>query len=208
MIRLVFLTFYLLCLSSVKAQSFEGGILVGFTASQVDGDSYSGYDKLGFQGGVYISREMLPNIAALFEIKYTSRGARNPASEDNTGSYRLSLHYIDLPLIAAFKVKNYGSADIGLVPGYMFAAAGEDDAGRLPKDYLVDFHKFDLGLLLGLSIRLTQKTNVRLRYSYSVFSIRDIESAGAYYSWFGKIFGHSRGDFNNYLTMGVSYNLR
>lgn len=208
MMRFVLLAFYLLCISSLNAQSFKGGILLGFTASQVDGDSYSGYDKLGFQGGVYISNEILPYMAARFEIKYTSRGARNPASEDNTGSYLLTLHYIDLPVIAAFKVKNYGSADIGLVPGYMFAAGGEDDAGKLPKDYLVDFHKFDLGLLLGLSIRLTQKASVSLRYSYSIFSIRDIESAGAYYSWFGKIFGHSRGDFNNYLSMGISYSLR
>jgi hypothetical protein len=206
--RLALLTLYLLCLSSLNAQSFKGGILLGFTASQIDGDSYSGYDKLGLQGGVFITREILPYLDARFEIKYTSRGARNPASEDNIGSYLLTLHYVDLPVIAAFKVKNYGSADIGLVPGYMFAAGGEDDAGKLPKDYLVEFHKFDLGLLIGLSIRLTQKASVSLRYSYSIFSIRDLETAGAYYSWFGKIFGHSRGDFNNYLTLGINYNLK
>jgi hypothetical protein len=202
--------FFLLLLSSLglNAQSFQGGILFGFTASQIDGDSYSGYDKLGLQGGVFISREILPYLDARFEIKYTSRGARNPAAEDNTGSYLLSLHYIDLPVMAALKVKDYGSVELGLTPGYRFAANGEDDGGKLPDDYLVEYHKFDLGILLGLGIRLTQNASVSLRYGYSIFSIRDLESAGAYYSWFGKIFGYSRGDFNNYLSLGLNYTLK
>lgn len=193
---------------STTAQSFSGGILLGFTASQVDGDSYSGYDRLGFQGGIFVSREMLPYLNARLEIRYTSRGARNPASEDNTGFYLLNLHYIDLPVMAGLKIKNYGTADIGLVPGYRFAAGGEDDSGRLPDEYLVDFHKFDLGILLGMSVNLIPKLTVSIRYSYSIFSIRDLETAGAYYSWFGKIFGHSRGDFNNYLSLALNYSLK
>jgi hypothetical protein len=190
------------------AGAFSGGILFGITASQVDGDSYSGYDKLGLQGGVYITREILPYLDARLEIRYASRGARNPASDDNTGSYLLALHYIDLPVMAALKVRNYGSVELGLVPGYMFAANGEDDGGKLPKDYLVEYHNFDLGILFGLNIRLTQKASVSIRYSYSILSIRDLESAGAYYSWFGKIFGHSQGDFNNYLSLGLNYTLQ
>jgi hypothetical protein len=48
---------------------------------------------------------------------------------------------------------------------------------------------------------------MNVRYSYSLFSIRDQESAGAYYSWVGRIFGHSVGDYNNYLTFAVSYQI-
>jgi len=206
--KLVLIAIIFLCFSVSHGQTFTGGILLGLTASQVDGDSYSGYDKLGLQGGVFVSHQILTYLDARLEIRYASRGARNPASDDNTGSYLLALHYIDLPIMAALKVRNYGSFDIGLVPGYMFAANGEDDGGKLPKDYLVEFHKFDLGILLGLSIRMTPKASVSVRYSYSIFSIRDLESAGAYYSWFGKIFGHSRGDFNNYLTLGVNYSFK
>jgi opacity protein-like surface antigen len=193
---------------SAQAQVFHGGILLGLTASQVDGDSYAGYDRLGILGGVYVSTELTHYLDARLEIRYASRGARNPASEDNTGSYLLSLHYIDIPVMGALKIKNYGSFELGLVPGYMFAANGEDDAGTLPEEYLVDFHKFDLGLLLGANIRITPKVTVSVRYTYSIFSIRDLESAGAYYSWFGKIFGNSRGDFNNYLSLGLNYQLR
>jgi hypothetical protein len=206
--HLLFLVILTVNFSSSMAQAFSGGIVFGITASQVDGDSYSGYDKLGLQGGVYVTREILPYLDARLEIRYASRGARNPASDDNTGSYLLALHYIDLPVMAAFKVRNYGSAELGLVPGYMFAANGEDDGGKLPDDYLVEYHKFDLGILFGLNIRLVQKVSISIRYTYSILSIRDLESAGAYYSWFGKIFGHSQGDFNNYLSLGLNYTLR
>jgi hypothetical protein len=78
----------------------------------------------------------------------------------------------------------------------------------LPQDYLVDFRKFDLGTLIGANIIITQKISLDVRYSYSIFSIRDLETAGSYYSWFGKIFGNSRGDFNNYLTLQLNYQLK
>jgi len=192
----------------VSAQTFHGGILFGFSAAQVDGDSYAGFDKPGLQGGVFVSTPLTPYLGARLEIKYTGRGARNPASDDNTGAYKLGLHYIDLPVLATISIKQVASIEIGLVPGYLFAAQGEDDAGKLPEEYLVDFKKFDLGTLLGVSINISQKIAVNIRYSYSILSIRDLESAGAYYSWFGQLFGNSEGDFNNYLTLGFNYLLK
>jgi hypothetical protein len=195
-------------ISTLSAQDFHGGILAGFTASQVDGDSYAGYDKMGLVGGVYVTRDMTDWLQARMEVRYASKGARNPASEDNTGSYLLALHYIDLPVMASFRIKKYGYLQLGLIPGYMFHANGRDDSGTLPQDYLVDFRKFDLGTLIGANIIITQKISLDVRYSYSIFSIRDLETAGSYYSWFGKIFGNSRGDFNNYLTLDLNYQLK
>ncbi len=206
--QILLIIFSLACFSTVSAQSFRGGVTAGITASQVDGDSYSGYDKLGVLGGVFVSRDLLPYLDARIEIRYAQRGARKPANKDNIGTYMLALHYIDIPVMASFRIKQYGTADIGLIPGYMFAANGRDDGGKLPEDYLIEFRKFDLGTLLGVTINITEKASVSIRYSYSIFSLRDLESAGAYYSWFGKIFGHSRGDFNNYLSLAFNYRLK
>jgi len=190
------------------SQTFHGGLVFGFTASQVDGDSYAGFDKAGLQGGVFVNTALTSYLDAQLEIKYTGRGARNPASEDNTGFYKLSLHYIDLPVLLALKIKQFGSVELGLVPGYLFAAQGEDDDGKLPEEYLVEFKKFDLGTLVGIDINILPKLSLNLRYSYSILSIRDIDTAGAYYSWFGQLFGNSGGDFNNYLSFGICYLLK
>src|SRR5512133_3963332 len=164
--HLLLLVFILTSLP-VFSQEFQGGIFLGFIASQVDGDSYAGYDKLGVTGGVFVSNKILPWLNGRLEIRYASRGARNPASEDNTGSYLLALHYIDVPVMGEIGIKKYGFIELGLVPGYMFHANGEDDAGPLPQEYLVDFRKFDLGTLIGINVSVTQKISATLRYSYS-----------------------------------------
>ncbi len=199
---LVVLTF------SANAQRFNGGVTGGFTAAQIDGDSYAGFDKLGWQGGVFVETELVPLFDARLEIRYTSRGARNPAGDDNTGGYFLALHYIDLPVLAALKIKKAGAVEIGLVPGYLFALNGEKDNGILTADDKAAYHHFDLGTLLGFRVNVTAKLAVSFRYSYSIFSIRDLGSAGSYYSWFGQLFGHSKGDFNNYLSLGIHYQLK
>src|SRR5512145_2210779 len=132
--------------SELFSQPFHGGLIAGFTASQVDGDSYSGYNKPGIQAGVFVTAELLPWLDARMEIKYTSRGTREPAADDNTGSYMLGLHYIDIPVMASVKYRKIGAIELGLIPGYLFNAVGEDENGSLPDEYLVDFHKFDLCL--------------------------------------------------------------
>lgn len=189
------------------SQRFTGGITAGFTASQVDGDSYAGYNKLGFQCGVYVLAPLTPVLGGRLEIRYASRGALH-SGNDNTGYYRLGLHYIDIPVSATITVRRFGWLEAGLVPGYLFAAGGRDEDGKLPKDYLVEFRKFDLGTLLGATINLTGKLSLHLQYSYSLFSIRDPNVAGSYYSWFGKLFGHSQGDFNNYLSTSLCLQLK
>jgi len=200
----VFLTLVMICLPGFP-QPFHGGLTAGICASQVDGDSYAGYNKLGFQGGVYVTAELTGLLDARLEIRYASRGAVNPASKDNTGYYKLALNYIDLPIMAVVRIKKFGLVEAGLVPGYMFHAGGRKDEGSID---FGSFRKFDLGTLLGAGFQISPKLTVEVRYSYSILSIRDLESAGAYYSWFGKLFGRSRGDFNNYLTLGVSYQLK
>jgi opacity protein-like surface antigen len=202
--------FFLLISVSIAglSQHFHGGIVAGFTASQVDGDSYAGYNKPGLLGGVFISTSLTPIIDARFEIKYASRGARNPASDDNTGAYRLGLQYIDMPIVLSARIKQLGFIELGVVPGYLFAIRGEKDDGILTEADKAAYRKFDLGTLVGANINISKKITLNLRYSYSIFSIRDLESDGSYYSWFGKLFGHSHGDYNNYLSLGINYMLK
>lgn len=192
----------------VQAQPFIGGITAGFTAAQVDGDSYAGYNRLGFQGGVFVLSQLTPVWGARLEIRYASRGALYSVRDNPSVYYRLGLHYIDLPLSATASLGRYGSLEAGLVPGYLFAATGRDAGGTLPKDYLVEFRKFDLGTLLGVQVTLTKVLSLNVRYSYSLRSIRDPDLSGSYYSWFGKLFGHSHGDFNNYLTTSLCLRLK
>jgi len=189
----------------LSAQRFEGGLLAGITASQVDGDSYSGYNKIGLQGGVFVSTAFKKNFGAQMEIRYAGRGAQKITTTDDTEVYKLALHYIDLPLMATYTLKKKVVFDLGIVPGYLFAKRGEDNDGRIPKEFLVDFKKIDIAWLAGVNYKITDKLKANLRYSYSLRSINDFKDTFAYYSWIGNLLGYRTGDYNNYLTLGIYY---
>jgi hypothetical protein len=193
---------------SANAQVFHGGFLAGFTATQVDGDTYGGYNKAGFQGGVFVNARLSDLFNAQFEIKYTGKGAKKPVSSTDPDVYTLTLHYIDLPLLASVKVKQIGSVELGLVPAYLFSAQGEDNGGKFPSDYLVEFKKFDISSLIGININLFPKLWLNLRYTYSLTSIRPGEYPDGYYTWFGKLFGQKTGQYNNCLMAGIYYQLK
>lgn len=181
---------------------------MGITASQIDGDSYAGFNKPGVTAGIFIQYSFSERFQGDMEIRYAMRGAKNPKSDDNTGLYVMNLHYMDVPITIALKIKKIFSLEAGLIPGFLFSSGARDDHGTLPEEYLVDLRKFDLGSSLGCSVDITSKFFLRIRYSYSIFSIRDPHTAGASYSWFGKLLGHTRGDFNNYITTGLYYRIR
>jgi hypothetical protein len=189
-------------------QTFHGGIMAGITASQVDGDSYAGFNKVGLQGGVYVNTMLVGRLGARMEIKYAARGARKPVSSDDTQVYQLTLHYIDLPVMLHYDIYRITRLELGIVPGYLFDKQGKDNGGRLPESFLVAFRKFDLGSLIGISLILSDRFSLNLRYSYSLLSIRDPDKAGGFYGWFGRILGLNSGDYNNYLSFGLYCRLK
>ena len=64
------------------AQRFKGGVLLGICASQVDGDTYGGFDKVGLQGGVFVNTKFTKYWGAQMEIQYNAKGARKKTSND------------------------------------------------------------------------------------------------------------------------------
>ena len=189
----------------LSGQRFNGGLLAGVTASQVDGDSYAGFDKVGLQGGVFVNTMLADNLGLQMEIKYAGRGARKKTSENDPSVYKLKLHYIDIPLLLFYSVKNKYIFEAGLIPGYLFEAGGEDSGGDIPQDYLVKFRKVDFSWLVGFRYRINDNLSAGMRYAYSLVSINDYDYRVPSYNWLGNLFGYNIGDYNNYLTFGIYY---
>jgi opacity protein-like surface antigen len=198
---------YFLFFSPLSAQRFQGGVFAGLTASQVDGDSHAGFDKLGLQGGVFVNTRFNHNFGARLEIRYAGKGARKPTSSDDTEVYKLALHYIDLPLMATYTFKKKVIFDLGIVPGYLFAKNGEDNGGRLPDEFLIEFKKIDIAWMVGVNYKITKNIIVNVRYSYSLLPINDNVHAISNYGPIGNLFGYNTGDYNNYLTFGLYYQI-
>ncbi len=194
-----------------NAQRFEGGVLGGITASQVDGDSYSGFNKLGLHFGVFTKTQLNPHWGAQFELKYSGRGAfEGSFMPDQPRIYQLSLHYISLPLVAQFYFTDDIYFESGIAYGYLLGRRMYDNGGRVPDEQIKlvgDFKKSDLDGIIGVNYSLQENITIGIRYAYSIIPIRKRNTGYYYYGFIARMIGYTKGDYNNFLTVGVYYNL-
>lgn len=94
---LIFLTLFSI---SLNAQSFYGGIIVGTTLSQVDGDDYGGFHKISPLGGVYVRNTYNSNWGTSLGIEYKQKGSKDVSKDEYgyvTNYYAMRLDYIEVP---------------------------------------------------------------------------------------------------------------
>ncbi len=180
----------------VQAQRFNGGILFGITASQIDGDRYAGYNKGGLTGGVFVNTSFSNNLIAQMELKYIGKGAAAKNNIDNTGYYRAKLQYIELPLLLKYKLKRNFVPEAGLGLGYLFKAGLDlDGNGYYPYD--PPLNNYEISMLLGISYEAFTNFFMNARLSYSLVPIRRYETGLPTYV--------VSGFYNNVLSFSLYY---
>ena len=158
-------------LLALSQQRFTGGLLFGALTSQVDGDSYSGYHKSAFHGGLYVSRGLTPDLNFLVEMTYKPKGSRNPIDEamEGTDYYKLKLRYIEMPFIIQYF---YKKIDFNLGTGFAYLVDGKQEGfiaitGHLGKNQS-GFNKFDFIGTVGVGISIGDNWNIMARFTYSL----------------------------------------
>ncbi|MDD2307235.1 MAG: porin family protein [Prolixibacteraceae bacterium] len=183
------------------SQRFEGGVLVGLNASQVDGDNYSGYHKPGIALGGYVQTNLSRTVYAGMELKFAQKGSRNIDSLATDGQikYIMRLNYVDLPVYLGFRTGERISLLVGVSPGYLISGTEYNDYGKLTEQDQKAFSEFDLQGLLGFRFQFTKRLFVDLRGAYSVLPIRKQKGDPLWY-W-------RSNQFNNLLSTTVLYRL-
>jgi hypothetical protein len=186
---------------SVFSQRFEGGVLVGLNATQVDGDNYSGYHKPGIALGGYVQTNLSRTVYAGMELKFAQKGSRNIDSLAIQGQikYIMRLNYVDLPVYLGIHTSERISLLVGVSPGYLIRGTEYNDYGKLSEQDQKAFSEFDLQGLLGFRLQLTKRLFVDLRGAYSVLPIRKQKGDPLWY-W-------KSNQFNNLLSTTVLYRL-
>lgn len=174
-IKLLFVFFALLG-SSVSAQLFNGGISLGFSGSQVDGDGWSGYNKPNLLAGIFVENsEILPKTNFLVETSYLGKGSRFFDQHTNY-SYQISLHYVQMRIRFEYSFYKSYFAAAGISPGILVKASVAENKIKAP-DELLNFRLFDVPLSAGLGMRINKNWSGLLMVSYSPISIKP-------YVWF------------------------
>ena len=183
---------------NTNANDFSGGMMLGFTGSQVDGDTYGGYNKLGLNGGIFVSRKFDEIWSMHAELKYLMKGAAKLNSANDVSIYKLALHYIELPILCKVKTSKKFEVESGLAEAYLFYAT--EDIGYGPEKLAYPINKTDFSLIAGISYLYNEKFSFNLKFSYSLVRISyqpmNLTTWGTY------------GQYNNLFDFAVYYTIK
>ncbi len=164
-------------------RTFYGGVLVGANLSQVDGDAYAGYNKVGLNVGGIVYTRLAQHTALSLEILFSQKGARGNqvqqlrASDSFLTAYAINLNYAEIPVM--FNYFDRRRSHFGAGFSYSQLISGEEqievtrgnvvsaiDASQYP------FRKSDVNFVAGGNLHLWKGLFLNARFQYSLFSVR------------------------------------
>lgn len=176
MIKYILSTLLLFVIWHSTAQEFRAGPLAGITFSQVDGDNYVGYNKVGLNLGVFVMRELSDKWELQLDIAFTQKGSRKAPKPDQGlyDDYKIHLNYFQFPLVARYQYKKIsfeGGASIGALISSQEEIDGtpvEDMPGSSP----VPFQNIEWATILGFNYHVSERLWLNARFLYSINRIR------------------------------------
>lgn len=151
--------------------TFNGGLFLGLTSNQIDGDGLGGYNHTGAQLGFFANRDFNETWSARIELQYIWRGSRETVS-DTSNFYRTDLHQISVPLIAEYHFTPKISVEAGPSLDINVITTEENIYGDLGPE--PPYRPFVLNSILGVNYAITESTIVNFRSHYSLSSVRDV----------------------------------
>ena len=125
---------------------FDGGPVAGINASQVQGDDYTGFNKLGLSGGAFIDIRNPDNYWGIrLEMHYAEKGSRRGGDpEVGTTTIELRMNYIDIPVLLDV---NLGDYQVGVGPylGRMIKAEKWQRVSDTASSLEDDLNTWDIG---------------------------------------------------------------
>ncbi len=177
-------------------QDFRLGYIAGLTATQVDGDNLSGYNKIGPHLGLFVDRGLGQKLNLRAEFLFTIKGAKNYIDIDNiTDPFKSAFYYIEVPLMLNYRIKDF-QIEAGPSFGVLMYAYNSDKTGR----YVTTsrYNTLEWGMNLGLSYTLKRDLLIYSRFSYSLDCIDGVNC--------GNLFTAPKlrpGYFHNCISLGI-----
>jgi hypothetical protein len=187
-----------------EPRTFYGGLLLGSNFTQVDGDNFAGYHKVGLNAGGIVYTHLGEKVAASMEILFSQKGSRsNKAQASNSKMYSIErygidLNYAEVPL----QINYFDRRKSHFGGGFSFSqliTSNEYITSRpaFNEDTLTNFKfkKSDVNFVLGGNLHLWEGLFLNIRFQYSLFSVRK-----NYHPEFGRA-----EQYNNMWTLRLMY---
>lgn len=147
---------------------FQAGIVAGFNASQLDGDRFRGYSKLGAHVGLKVKYQLPsnPKIGLSTEMLLAMKGSSQDLnfSSSNNNQIKIKLNYIEIPLVVSYREWKV-DFHAGLSYGRLIAVSNSILSSSYSDE---DFRKDDLGIVLGATYLFNENWGATFRFGRSV----------------------------------------
>jgi hypothetical protein len=185
---------------------FNGGIIAGANFTQVDGDTYYGYHKVGLNVGAVVYVHFTEKFGASMELDYTQKGSRGESVSNSVSigqyveKYFMDLNYAEVPVTLHYKTHK-----IDIEAGVSYARLINSKEWVLTDQPVVidpvanRFNTNDIDYIIGAARQVYKNLYVNARFQYSIISIRPAERVP-----YGFGYG-SDGQFNNMLNLRLIY---
>jgi hypothetical protein len=180
---LVVAAFMLVANLQSNAQTKRAGIKGGLNISNLFIDNVTDENaRLGFHVGVYGQLFSSETFAIQPELLFSTKGSKNQYTSGSLNQeVKYNLNYIDLPILAVFKLGESVEIHAGGYASYLVNAnisySGDlaNGADEVDKDNL---SSYDYGLAGGLGFNLNN-VQIGFRYNYGLVKIADSDVARA-----------------------------
>lgn len=190
-------------------RTFYGALTGGLTLSQIDGDNYAGYDKVGFSAGAGVYMRVWENIAASMEILYSQKGANGDAPLNSSNgsfkilNYNVNMNYAEVPIQIWYFDKHNHHFGAGLSYSQIInqsETATTDPPHNLDFDKY-RFKKYDINFVLSGNLRIWKGLFAGMRFNYSLVPVRGNTGTSINVP---PGFGRAE-QYNNLITFKISY---
>ncbi len=176
---------------------------LGISGTQIHGDSYDGYNKLGFTAGFVLNAALSKKSSLELGFLYATKGSKHNPSNTDPSYYLLHVRYIEMPLYWHFFLLPKYFFTLGVYGGYFINYY--ENQGNTDVTGWYDYNKFDMGLVTGLGRKITEDLHVELRFTNSLIPIRTINSNTYYDNPIARFF--DKGYYNNVVVFMLAYKL-
>ena len=175
-LRILFFIF--LSSSALMSQrAFDAAIVAGLTASQLGGDSLSGFNKLGLTAGLKLSYDLDEKFDLNMDLLYVQKGSIASLGFNNSGPNATTLNYVEIPVYGQIndwyiEKEDYHKvgAFIGLSYAYLIAISTSNGILAGQED---DFKTHDISGRIGVYYSFTKRLTFRTFYTDSFINVLD-----------------------------------
>jgi len=185
---------------------FDGGLILGTNFSQVDGDTYYGYHKVGLNAGGVVYVHFTRVFGASIELIYSQKGSRgedvteSPLYGTHVEKYFMNLNYVEMP-VTIHVIMHRVDFEAGVSYGRLLSSSEWVLAGQpVNIDPVANrFNTSDFDYVFGVGRKLYRGLYANVRFQYSIVSMRPNDRIPVGYGY------GSLGQFNNLFNLRLMY---